>query len=335
MADVTILGSGGWGIALSIAAAKRGHKVSLWSPFPEEIETLGRQRVNERCLPGVTIPETVFLTSELGGVSKADILIIATPSFAVRSVASKISAYVRPGTIVVNAAKGLEEETDKRLSEVIREEIPEVRIVCLSGPSHAEEVSRNIPTTLVAASEDMKSAGYVQDMLMMPTFRIYTNSDLVGVELGGAFKNIIALAAGVCDGLQLGDNTKAALMTRGITEIARIGVALGARQETFAGLSGLGDLIVTCTSMHSRNRRAGILIGKGYAVDEVLKQIGMTVEGYYATKAAHTLAERLQVEMPIIEECYQVLYKNKKPANAIRDLMQRPGKHEIEEVWLQ
>ena len=234
---------------------------------------------------------------------------------------------------MVNVAKGLEDGSYKRLSQVLEEELPQQRIVALSGPSHAEEVGRGAPTTVTVASRERAAAEEVQDLLMNPTLRLYVSDDVIGVELGGALKNVIALAAGIADGLQLGDNAKAALMTRGITEIARLGVAMGARTETFAGLAGIGDLIVTCTSMHSRNRRAGILIGQGENAQEAVRQVG-TVEGYPCAKTAYELSRKLQVEMPIVEQAYGVLYQRKDPSQALRDLMSRPKRHESEVIWL-
>lgn len=334
MADLFILGAGGWGTALSILCVHNGNSVSLWSPFPEELEAIGKDGENKKLLPGVKVPKELRLTGDLAGAEGADAVVLAVPSFAVRQTARRLRGILRPGGVLVNVAKGFEEESQKRLSDVIEEELPGCRVAVLSGPSHAEEVSRGIPTAVVAASKDEKTALLVQDLFMAPNFRIYVNSDVVGVELGGALKNIIALAAGVCDGLGLGDNTKAALMTRGITEMARLGVALGGSEKTFAGLTGIGDLIVTCTSMHSRNRRAGILIGKGLTAKEAIEKVGMTVEGYRATLAAYRLAKKLGVEMPIVNECYRVLYENKDPGAAIRDLMGRRRRHETEGDWL-
>jgi glycerol-3-phosphate dehydrogenase (NAD(P)+) len=333
MSKIVVLGAGGWGTALAIMCYKYGHDVSLWSPFEEELENLRRDGENKKLLPGVALAPEINLTSDVGAARDADLVVLAVPSFAVRQTAKRLAGVVCDGKVIVNVAKGLEEDTLKRLSQVVSEELPQARIVALSGPSHAEEVSRNVPTTVVAASKDKSAAIFVQDILMNPTFRIYVNPDIIGVELGGALKNIIALAAGVCDGLGLGDNTKAALMTRGITEMARLGVALGGSAQTFAGLTGIGDLIVTCTSMHSRNRRAGIYIGEGLTAEAAIKKVGMTVEGYKTTHAAYLLARKAKIEMPIVDECYQVLFENKDPYKAISDLMQRKKKHEIEEAW--
>lgn len=333
MASIAVLGSGGWGCALSIMADRYGNDVTLWSLFENEINELKQNREHKKLLPGVKINESITLTNDINCVKNADITVIAVPSNAVRSTAHLLKDVIKDGSIVVNIAKGLEEESLKRLSEVIEEELPGVKVVVLSGPSHAEEVSRAVPTTCVVASRDNAAAIFVQDTFMNPSFRLYTNPDIVGVELGASLKNVIALAAGICDGMGLGDNTKAALMTRGITEMARLGVALGGKNETFAGLSGIGDLIVTCTSMHSRNRRAGILIGQGKTAKQAIEEVGMTVEGYRTAAAAYKLSQKAKVEMPIITEIYNVLYKDKNPKEAITDLMTRSKKHEIEEVW--
>lgn len=334
MPRISILGMGGWGTALAVMFDKNGHDVTLWSMFEREVEDIRRDGENTRLLPGVPVPSGIRLTTDLAAAADADITVFAVPSFAVRETARKYRAFTQPGKVVVNVAKGLEEDSLKRLSQALGEELPQSRVVVLSGPSHAEEVSRGIPTAVVVASACKEAALAAQDFFMNPEFRIYANPDLVGVELGGALKNVIALAAGVCDGLRLGDNTKAALMTRGITEMARLGVAMGGNAQTFAGLAGIGDLIVTCTSMHSRNRRAGILIGEGCPPDEAVKKIGMTVEGYQTTRAAYRLAESCGVEMPIVTECWNVLYQGKDPMTAIRDLMSRKKKHEIEDAWL-
>lgn len=336
MSKIAVLGSGGWGTALAITASRKGHLVSLWSKFQNEIEEIKNSGENKKLLPGVIIPKSIFLTSDLAeAVEGAELIVFAVPSFAVRETARTLkTVLLNAEPTIVNVAKGIEEGSLKRLSEVIQEEIPLARVAVLSGPSHAEEVSREIPTTVVSAAEDILVAEYVQEIFASGTFRIYTNSDIIGVELGAALKNVIALCAGICDGLGLGDNTKAALITRGITEIARLGEALGAKQETFGGLSGIGDLIVTCTSMHSRNRRAGILIGSGRTAEQAIKEIGMTVEGYHATKTAKELADRAGVEMPIVEQCYAVLYEDLPAKNAISNLMSRPYRHENESIWI-
>jgi len=335
MAKIAVLGAGGWGTALSVMCCKYGHNVSLWSPFEEEIENIRRDGEHVKLLTGVPVPPEINLSSSIGDLTGSDVFVLAVPSFAVRETARLLRGVLLDGDTVVNVAKGLEEVSLKRLSQVIGEELPGAKVVALSGPSHAEEVSRGVPTTVVAASKDRQAAVFVQDTFMNPTFRIYANPDIVGVELGGALKNIIALAAGICDGLSLGDNAKAALMTRGITEMARLGVALGGNSQTFAGLTGIGDLIVTCTSIHSRNHRAGVYIGQGMTAAQAIEKVGMTVEGYSTTHTAYILAQKTGIEMPIVNECYHVLFENKDPNNAIRDLMRRSKKHEIEDAWVE
>lgn len=334
MAKVWIMGAGGFGVALAVMCAGNGHQVTSYSPFRDEIETLQRDGEHKKLLPGVKLPENVALTWELPEQVEADLIIVATPSFAVRPSCASLAGRVPKSAIVSCVAKGFDKDTLETMTDVMADELPNNPIVAISGPSHAEEVGRGVPTTVVAASRSRKAAEFVQDTLMCPTLRIYVNDDVIGVELGGALKNVIALAAGVADGLKIGDNAVAALMTRGITEIARLGVAMGAQAETFAGLSGIGDLIVTCTSMHSRNRRAGILIGQGLKAEEAVKEIGMTVEGYTATECAHKLAEKYNVVMPITEQVYEVLYHGKTPQEAIHDLMERPKRHESEYIWL-
>ena len=331
---ISILGAGGFGCALAIMCASNGHQVHLWTNSPPEVEALNRDREHKKLLPGVPIPPSVEITLDLSPIAQAEMVILAVPSFAIREVSHKAGAQAPRDIPVACVAKGFEPETFLPLADVIEEEMPHNPCVILSGPSHAEEVGRGVPTTIVAASRSRAAAEFVQDHLMNPLFRIYVNDDVTGVELGGALKNVIALAAGICDGLKIGDNAKAALMTRGITEIARLGVAMGAKSETFAGLSGIGDLIVTCTSMHSRNRRAGIFIGEGATAKEAVAKVGMTVEGYTATLCAWQLAQRYGVDMPIIRETYKVLYEDKKPHEAIRDLMNRPKRHESEVIWL-
>ena len=334
MAKISVLGAGGFGIALSVMCNRMGHKVTMWSAFPAEITAIIRDGQNLRLLPKVKIPPEISLTSSLEDVEGSDLIILAVPSFAIRETTRKLAEFLPTGGLVVSVAKGLEVKTHNRLSQVITQELPGRRVVIVSGPSHAEEVAVGVPTTVVCASEDREAAEAVQDFLMNPTLRLYVNDDIKGVEYGGALKNVIALAAGVCDGLRLGDNAKAALMTRGITEIARLGVALGAQRDTFGGLSGVGDLVVTCTSEHSRNHRAGVFIGQGNTARQALEKVGMTVEGYLATKAAYELAQKVDVTMPIVEQCYAVLYGEKSPREAIADLMGRPRRHESEAIWL-
>lgn len=335
---IMVLGSGGWGTALAVLLHQNGHEVTMWTFFPEEAERLRRLRTNEKLLPGVTIPEEIPITSELSPAREAELIVLAVPSFAVSSTAESIAGLIRPGTVVVNVGKGLDAKHgycrfSESIARVLGEDHP---VVALTGPTHAEEVGRGIPTAILAASLDRAAAELTQDVFMSAgKFRVYTSDDIIGAELGGAFKNIIALGAGISDGLGLGDNSKAAFMTRGLTEIARLGVALGAKQETFAGLSGVGDLIVTCTSMHSRNRRAGILIGQGKDVQTAMKEVGAVVEGYYATEAGYHLAEKTGVSMPITEAMYHVLYEGGSAREAIGLLMGRDRKRESEELWIQ
>lgn len=323
MAKITVLGSGGWGIALAITAYNSGHEVSLWSPFEEEVSELTANRESKRLLPDIKIPETIKITTDLSVVEGSLITIIATPSIAVKSVCEKLKAYKDFG-IIVNVSKGLEKGTLRRLSEVISEQLPNARVAVLSGPSHAEEVARLIPTSLVAVSESFTAASIVQDVMSNEFLRIYTSEDIVGVELGGALKNVIAICAGICDGLNLGDNSKAALITRGLAEMARLGACMGAKEKTFAGLSGIGDLVVTCTSAHSRNNRFGFKVGKGVEVATALKEVG-TVEGYYACLMAYELGRKYNIELPIINTCYKVLYEGMDVNSVVRNLMLRPS----------
>ena len=335
MANIFILGSGGFGTSLAVMAHKYGHHVTLWSAFQEEIDEIRFHGENKKKLPGVAVGLAIELTTDITLVKEADIAILAVPSFAVRSVSKQLAGYLSAKTIVVNVGKGLEIDSLKRFSEVIEEELPHSPIVILSGPSHAEEIARGVPTTVVVSSKDRQSAEYVQEHLGNETLRIYVNDDIIGVELGGALKNIIALCAGICDGMNLGDNAKAALITRGLAEIARLGTAMGAHPETFAGLTGVGDLIVTCTSMHSRNRRAGILIGQGLSADEAAERVGMVVEGISATKAAYQLAKKMRIEMPIVNELYGIICERHDIRSALKNLMARAQRHENEAVWLE
>lgn len=332
MAKIAVLGSGGFGTSLAVLAHRYGHEVTLWSKFPEEINSIRKYGENKKLLPGVPVDLSIKLTSDLGDLSSAELVIFAVPSFAVRQTAKDIRPSLPSHPVVANVGKGLEAHSHKRLSEVIKEELPDCSVVALSGPSHAEEIARGVPTTIVAASQDTRAAAYVQDTLMNATLRIYVNEDILGVELGGALKNIIALCAGILDGLGLGDNAKAALMTRGIAEISRLGVAMGARIETFSGLTGIGDLIVTCTSMHSRNRRAGILIGEGLTATEAVERVG-TVEGYNVASTAWELACEKKVRMPILEQLVAILQDDLSPRQALDNLMGRPKRHEMEETW--
>lgn len=326
MAKITVLGSGGWGMALAISAYNNRHNVTLWTPFKEEADQLLEKHGNEKLLRGVVLPSGIKVTTDLSDVEGDDLTIIATPSVAVRSVAKQLADYNDIG-IIVNVAKGFEKGTLKFLTDVISEELPNVDIVAFSGPSHAEEVARNIPTSIVAASKSQKAAETVQEIMSVGCLRVYTASDLIGVELGGALKNIIAIAAGCCDGLGFGDNTKAALITRGIAEMARLGISMGASEYTFAGLTGIGDLVVTCTSRHSRNNRFGYKVGSGIDIKTALEEVG-TVEGYYATEMAYELAKKQGVELPIINECYALLYEGKPVNEVVKSLMTRPQKNE-------
>lgn len=326
MAKVTVLGSGGWGIALALTAHHCGHQVALWSPFEQEVNTLLADRESKKLLAGIKIPEDIVITTDINIAEESLITIVATPSVAVRSTAQKLADVQNHG-IVVNVSKGIESDSLKRLSQLIRSELPNDKIAILSGPSHAEEVARKVPTSLVVSSKSFTAASIVQDVLSCNFLRIYTTDDLVGVELGGALKNVIAICAGICDGLGHGDNTKAALITRGLAEMANLGVCMGADERTFMGLSGIGDLVVTCTSLHSRNNRFGKLVGEGVSVKEALERVG-TVEGYYATLTAHQLGQKYGVELPIIDACYEILYNNGDPAYAVKDLMQRPKRAE-------
>ena len=331
---IAVMGSGGWGTALAMVLLENGHDVTLWSYTQEESAVLREKRENPM-LKGVPLPEKLHLTWDAGCVRDCGIVVLATPSFAVRTTARSIAPLLDPGAVLVSVSKGIEKDTSQTQTAAIAEEVGEGHpIVALSGPSHAEEVGRHVPTVVVSASRDRAAAEQVQDLFMNERFRVYASDDVVGVELGAALKNVIALCAGICDGMGFGDNTKAALMTRGLTEIARLGVAMGGRRETFAGLSGVGDLIVTCTSMHSRNRRCGILIGQGTPTRQAVQEIGAVVEGYYAAATAKALAEKAQVEMPITEAAYQVLYQGKDPHAVIHELMTRDRKHELEDSWV-
>ena len=329
MAKVSIIGAGSWGLGLAILLNNNGHGVKVWSVFPEEIEELKVTRENKKCLPGVKIPETIEFTADTEyAVTTADVIVMAVASPYTRSTSKIIAPFVKKGQYIVNVGKGIEEDSLLTLCQIIEEEIPNVTVAVLSGPSHAEEVGRGIPTTCVIGTHKKKDAEYLQNIFMSDVFRVYTSPDMLGICIGGALKNVIALAAGIADGLGYGDNTKAALITRGIAEIARLGIAMGADAITFTGLSGIGDLIVTCASMHSRNRRAGILIGKGYTRDEAMKEVQMVVEGVFSAKAALQLAKKYNVEMPIVEQVNEVLFDDKSPADAVRELMLRDKKIE-------
>jgi len=332
MAKISILGGGSWGIALAVLLHKNGHEITIWSAVPDELNML-RENHEHKMLPGVKIPDDVVYTlDDNEGVVGKDILILAVASSYTRITAHRIAPLVAKGQRIVNVAKGIEENTLMTLSEVIEQEIPQADVAVLSGPSHAEEVSRGLPTTIVVGAKSMETAEYIRNLFMNEVFRVYTSPDILGMELGGSLKNVVALAAGIADGLGYGDNTKAALITRGITEIARLGTAMGGKFETFCGLSGIGDLIVTCASMHSRNRRAGILIGQGKSCEEAMKEVQMVVEGVYSAKAAMGLARKYNVQLPIIEQVNEVLFEGKDPALAVRDLMLRDKKIEVSDA---
>lgn len=328
MAKIVILGSGGFGLSLAVMAEHcGGHDVTVWSKFQSEIDDIRTHGEHTQKLPGVPISESIAMTSDISCIKGCDLLIFGIPSTFVRDVAKLAAPFIDDNMVIVNTGKGLEEDSLKTLSEVICEEIKTDKLVVLSGPSHAEEVARCIPTTIAASSHNMKAAEYVQNELGNSSLRIYLNRDVIGCEIGGALKNIIALCVGICDGMGYGDNTKAALMTRGIHEIARLGRAVGANILTFSGLTGIGDLIVTCTSMHSRNRRAGILIGQGVSPEEAVKRVG-TVEGYFCCKAAYDLSRKLGVEMPITEQLNEVLFHGGDVREALTKLMNRPQVYE-------
>lgn len=321
---IAVIGSGSWGCAISILLANKGNDVYLWSWQQEETDRLNQDRENKDVLPGKPFPDNITCSHDMGlCVKDAGLIVTVAPSPATRTTAKLLSGFVKNGQVIVNLSKGLEESTLMRLSEVYSEEIPQARIAVMSGPSHAEEVSIGLPTTNVVAAESIDIAEYIQEIFMDKTFRVYTGTDMIGAELGGALKNVIALCSGISDGMGYGDNTRAALITRGLAEIKRLGVKMGANAETFAGLSGIGDLIVTCTSMHSRNHRAGILLGKGYSLSEALEKIHMTVEGVNTAKAAYALSEKYQVPMPIVEQAYKVVFEGKNPQDAVNDLMTR------------
>lgn len=335
MSKISVIGSGSWGSAIAIMLAENGHDVMLWSYLKEESDNLKKYHENKPFLPGIIMPENIDFTYDLSECTKGfDVIVTATPSHAMRITARNMAKYIEDGQIIVNISKGIEEGTHYTLSRVIKEEIPNCNIAVMSGPSHAEEVSRKVPTTNVVAAESQEISVAVQNIFMNPNFRIYTNPDILGVELGGSLKNVIALCAGIVDGMGLGDNTKAALMTRGLVEMSRLGVAMGAKAETFNGLSGVGDLIVTCTSMHSRNRRAGILIGQGKSAKEAQDEVKMVVEGIRTCRAAKELADSVGVEMPIVNEAYKVLFGDMPASNAIKNLMGREKKAESERDFL-
>ena len=329
MAKIGIIGAGSWGIALALLLNKNGHQVTVWSIVAAEIEMLNTEREHKDKLPGVKLPDDICFTTKLEeATSESDLLVLAVPSPYIRSTSSMLKPFVKQNQIIVNVAKGIEEVTFMTLSQIVEEEIPQADVAVLSGPSHAEEVGRGIPTTIVVGAKTKKTAEFIQNTFMSEVFRVYISPDVLGIELGAALKNVVALAAGIADGLGYGDNTKAALITRGIAEIARLGTAMGGKYETFAGLSGIGDLIVTCASKHSRNRKAGMLIGQGMTMDQAMKEVKMVVEGVYSTKAAIGLAEKYGIDLPIIEQVNEVLFHGKPADVAVKDLMIRDKKLE-------
>lgn len=333
---VTVLGAGSWGTALATVLAENGYNVPLWSRKKEQVLQMTNTRRNPKYLPDVELPANIYPTTALEtAIEGAEVVVFATPSHAIRELAKRTSGKINADQMVIHAAKGFELDTLKRMSQVLSEELPlhgEDNIVVLSGPSHAEEVAQKHPTTVVVSSGAPHLAEKAQDVFINSFFRVYTNPDVIGVEIGGALKNIIALGAGMSDGLGFGDNAKAALLTRGLAEIGRLGVSMGAKPVTFAGLAGVGDLVVTCTSQHSRNWRAGFLLGQGKTLAAVLKEMGMVVEGVKTTQAAYALSKQYEVEMPITCELYNVLFADKDPKNAVEDLMGRGRTHELEEV---
>jgi len=333
MAKISVIGAGSWGTALSCVLHANGHDVMIWSAIEEEIQMLSKDREHKQKLPGVHLAEEIILTANLQeAVCGRDVLILAVPSVYTRNTAKQMSPYVTKGQIIVNVAKGIEEDTLKTLAEIIQDEVLSAEVAVLSGPSHAEEVGNGLPTTCVVGAGKKETADYIQNLFMNEVFRVYTSPDVIGIELGGALKNVIALAAGMADGLGYGDNTKAALITRGINEIGRLAMTMGAKYETLSGLTGIGDLIVTCASVHSRNRRAGMLIGQGLSMEEAMREVKMVVEGVYSAKAAIGLAKKYNVSMPIIEQVNRVLFEDKPVKEAVSELMLRDKKMEHDDL---
>lgn len=330
---IGVLGGGSWGTALAILLANKNHHVEMWMRRKDQIDEIKKTGYNKKYLPHALFPENLAVTDDIQKtILNKDIVLLSVPTHGVREVLNIAKNYITEDQIIVNVSKGIENESLLRISQIVGEILPNNKYAVLSGPSHAEEVSKNMATTVVSASNNKSVAEYIQNVFITPTFRVYTNPDVIGVELGGSLKNVIALAAGISDGLKFGDNTKAAIMTRGIFEMSKLGVAMGARAETFSGLSGIGDLIVTCTSMHSRNRRAGILIGQGYKVEDAIEEVGMVVEGIKTTKSAHELGKKYGIEIPITSELYNLLYKGADVAESVSNLMLREKKHEMENV---
>ena len=331
---ITILGSGGWGLANAVLLNKNGHDITLWCFLESEAELLKKEGGNEKLLPGIKLPENIDITTDISCVKGADLIVVAVPSFGVASTARNIRPFMTKDQTVVLLSKGFDKENGYCiLAETLQRELPENNIVVVTGPSHAEEVSRGVPTAVVAASKSRKAAEFVQDVYMNDRFRVYTSPDVVGAELGGAMKNIMALAAGISDGMGFGDNTKAMLMTRGILEMARFGVALGGHPDTFSGLSGTGDLIVTCVSDHSRNRRMGLLLGQGVKPQEAIEKVGAVCEGFFASEAVHELTKDMDIELPISEAMYRLLYKDEDIMEIAKSLFTREKKGEFSEIW--
>lgn len=330
---VAVLGAGSWGTALAMVLADKDYEVKIWSIFPDQVDEINKQRTNLAFLKDINLPENIVASGDLAQVVQgAEYIVMSVPSSAVREVSQKLKPLLEDHVLVVNTAKGLEPGSLKRLSEIISEELGGIdeRVVVLSGPSHAEEVAMKMPTAVVVASASEESSKKIQDLFMNDFFRIYVNSDIIGVEVGAAFKNVIALASGITDGLGLGDNTKAALITRGMAEIERIGVAMGGQPATFAGLSGIGDLVVTATSMHSRNRRAGIAIGRGEKIEDIKKEMGMVIEGVRTAETIIELNKKYKVDTPITNHVYKIIYENEDPMETVYELMRRDKKREIE-----
>lgn len=336
MDKIAILGAGSWGTAQAILLSGKTRHIALWGRTEDGLESVIKERENKKFLPGVTLPDNITVSNDLeAAVAGAELIVLAVPSQALRSVLKLLQPFLKPGIAIVNTAKGLEIETGMRMSQVAADVLGEnilQNYAVLSGPSHAEEVARKVPTVVTVASPARDAAFLVQDTFMSPVFRVYTNPDVAGVELGGALKNIVALATGMCDGLGFGDNTRAALITRGLTEITRMGVAMGGDYRTFSGLSGMGDLVVTCASKYSRNRRAGELLGQGYSMQQALQEIGMVVEGAHTVRVVNTLAEQMGVEMPISKACYDIMYGSRSARDTVEMLMKRRRKHELEEI---
>lgn len=329
MANFSVVGAGSWGTALARVLAKNGHNVTVWSCIEDEIKMLNEKREHESKLPGVKLPESIVFTTDLeAACTDKEMIVLAVPSPFTRGTSKQMAPFIKEGQLIVNVAKGIEDVTFMTLTEIIEQEIPGAVVAVLSGPSHAEEVGKDMPTTLVAGANKRETAEFIQNAFMCDFIRVYTSPDVLGIELGGSLKNVVALAAGMADGLGCGDNTKAALITRGIAEIARLGVAMGGKIESFTGLTGIGDLIVTCSSKHSRNRRAGELIGQGYTYKEAMDEVKMVVEGVYSAKAAYGLGKKYNISMPIVEEINEILFEDKPASEAVKDLMFRDKRKE-------